>query len=465
MSTFKVWTLGAAVVALGIVAVTGYLLLQPPGDLISNAGFSISTISPNADGVDDVTVFSYTVARSAEVTLVFTHENGQRYVFRENEARARGDYSVAFSGVVDGYTLPDETIDGVVERRLLPNGRYTWSLEARGEDGEKATATGTFEIVDADANLPLISSFEVSPTTFTPNQDGVRDRVRVNVFLEKASDLSVYLEDNKGVQRYLSERLQGREPGDEGNHEFDYDGGVDDGYEPPADGEYTLYAVAQDAVGQRIVRSNSMTIEQGGLPLAEIQPQALGIQVCFTTLKWQDSYYTDNLTVGDLIQKPEWNCSNQSTVTLEQGDLLVFHLTVKNVGGTPIRTFGPFPGTAYEFTQRSSTLGYLEPAGTFRVGIDCDSALSDYPWRWAIAPQDELTEVFDAISNDTFYYLQPDQSAEVWGAIRMTEVYEAQNPQNCWAGLIHEKVGIDPFQNRVGAREVEIVPPAGQRAE
>lgn len=199
--------------------------------------------------------------------------------------------------------------------------------------------------------------------------------------------------------------------------------------------------------------------------MAEIQPQALGISVCFSTLKWDDRYYTDNLTAGDLIEKPEWNCSNQSTITLEQGDLLVFHLTVKNVGSTPIRSFGPFPGAVYEFTQRSSTLGYLEPAGTFRVGIDCDSALSDYPWRWAIAPQEELTEVFDATSNDTFYYLHPEQSAEVWGAIRMTEVYEAQNPQNCWAGLIHEKVSIDPFQNRVGAREVEIVPPAGQRAE
>lgn len=465
MSTFKLWTIGAALVALGVVAVVGYILLRPPGDLIQDAGFSINTISPNADGVDDVAVFSYSIARNANVTLVFTHENGQRYVFRENQARARGDYNVAFSGVVDGYLLPNETIEGVVERRLLPNGRYSWSLEARDEDGEIATAIGTFEITAADSQLPLISMFEVSPTTFTPNQDGVRDRVRVNAFLEKEADLAVYLEDENGAQRYLSERLQGREPGDMGNHEFDYDGGVDDGYEPPADGTYRLYAVAQDMVGQRVVRSGTLTIEQGGLPLAEIQPQALGISVCFTTLDWDDRYYTDNVAAGDLIEIPDWNCSNQSTVTLEQGDLLVFHLTVKNVGSTPIRTFGPFPGTVYEFSQRSSTLGYLEPAGTFRVGIDCDSALSDYPWRWAIAPQDELTVVFDAISNDTFYYLQPDQSAEVWGAIRMTDVYEAQNPQNCWAGLIHEKVNIDPFQNRVGAREVEIVPPAGQRAE
>lgn len=465
MSSFKLWIIGAALIALGLVVVIGLFILRPSGDLIQNAGFAITTISPNADGVDDVAVFSYTISRNADVTLVFTHENGQRYIFRENQPRTRGDYSVAFSGVADGYSLPDENIGGVIERRVLPNGNYTWSLDARAEDGETASASGTFAIIEADAALPLISTFEISPTVFTPNQDGVHDRVQVNIFLEKPADLSVYLEDDEGVQTYLSERLQGREPGDEGNHEFDFDGGVDDGYEPPADGEYTLYAVAQDAVGQRIVRTSNLTIQNGGLPLSEIQPQALGVSVCFTTLAWDERYYTDNLTVGDLIEKPEWNCSNQSTITLEQGDLLVFHLTVKNVGGTPIRTFGPFPGTVYEFTQRSSTLGYLEPAGTFRIGIDCDSALSDYPWRWAIAPQAELTEEFDAPSNDTFYYMQPEQSAEVWGAIRMTDVFEAQNPQNCWAGLIHEKVNINPFQNRVGAREIEIVPPAGERAE
>jgi hypothetical protein len=41
----------------------------------------------------------------------------------------------------------------------------------------------------------------------------------------------------------------------------------------------------------------------------------------------------------------------------------------------------------------------------------------------------------------------------------MTEIRKARNPQECWAGLIHEDVGIPEFQSRVGAREIELVPP------
>ena len=40
----------------------------------------------------------------------------------------------------------------------------------------------------------------------------------------------------------------------------------------------------------------------------------------------------------------------------------------------------------------------------------------------------------------------------------MTDL-EAYNPQDCWAGLIHEQVGIDPVNQNVGARRVGLVKP------
>ncbi len=40
----------------------------------------------------------------------------------------------------------------------------------------------------------------------------------------------------------------------------------------------------------------------------------------------------------------------------------------------------------------------------------------------------------------------------------MSEIRKARNPQDCWAGLIHEDVGIPAFQSRVGAREIELDP-------
>jgi hypothetical protein len=452
----------------------GYLILQPPGDLITHAEFSNSTLSPNADGQDDITVFSYGISRNATVSLRFEQKTssgeGLVFDFRADKRRTKGDYSVQFSGVVDGYVLAGEEVAGTIERRLMPDGQYIWTLEAVAEDGETETRSGNLTLTEGDTALPRISSFEVSSDQFTPNQDGVRDRVRVNLFLEKAADLQVYLEDEVGVKHFLSERLLGREPGEEGSHEYDYDGGVDNGFEPPPDGDYALFAVAQDKEGQRIVRTEQITIQDGGLPQMEIIAQPSGATVCFSRMPWDDKYYTDISEIGEKIPLPDQTCSDRSTLTLEQGDLLVFTLTVRNYGRTPVRTQGPFPGTVYDFNQQANGLGYLEKDGVFRVGIACDTVItSDFPWRWAIGDLDTLTIVEDEQLGDTFYYLDDneDQSAQavVWGAIRMTEIFEARNPQNCWAGLIHEGVAVDPFQRNVGRRQIKLVPPAEEQMQ
>jgi hypothetical protein len=458
MSLPRLFVLAGSLIGLVIAGVVGYLVLQPPGSLTSNIGFSKAAISPNADGVDDVAVFSYKLSRSAVVTLALTNEAGQKFVFRDQQRRIRGDHRVDFSGVVSGFSLPGDGVIGTIERRLLPSGRYTWIFEARGKDGKTERHTGTLIIENADAKLPTIDAFEVSSAFFTPNQDGVRDRIKVNVFLGKPATLVVYLEDQAGNRHYLSERLLGRDPGDEGNHEFDYDGGVDDGFEPPPDGDYTLYAVAQDAEGQRIVRTTSITLQDGGLPQAEIAVQSVGATVCFSVLPWDDRYYTTRDQPGELIAKPEGSCSDLSTLVLEQGNLLVFHLTVRNYGKTPIRTYGPFAGTVYEFDQLPSTLGYLGQDGTYRIGIQCETMISDHPWRWGLGRPEDLEVIDDPELDDTFYYLRPGQSVEVWGAIRMARIFEQQNPQDCAASLIHEGVNIDPFQLGVGRREIRIMP-------
>ncbi len=456
MSVPKLLTTFAALAALLVVAIIGYLLLRPPVALLSAADFDKTQISPNADGLDDLTTIRYSLARTAHVSIYLDSEDGQRFYFRQNERRTKGDYSVLFSGIVDGYTQPDESIPGRIERRLIPNGHYAWTIEAVGSDETKKTA-GTLDIVDADSALPVISAFEIDPDVFTPNQDGVRDRTDINVYLEKPADLNVYLQDPDGQQYYLSEREKGRDPGDMGNHEFDYDGGVDQGMEPPDDGTYTVYAVAQDAEGQRIVREGQLTLQDGGLPQAEIVPQTTGAVVLFETAPFDEQYHNDGDVQGDLIPIPEGVDSSLTTITMPLGDMLIFKLTVSNYGATPIRTAGPFPGTVYDFTQKASTLEAYEQSGAWRVGIDCDTAYSDFPWRWALGPLDELETVYDEETGETYYYLRPGQKAEVWGAVRMTEIRKARNPQDCWAGLIHEDVGIAASQRRVGAREVELV--------
>src|SRR5258707_10761305 len=97
------------------------------------------------------------------------------FVFGTAEARPADSYQVQFGGVVDGFALPGENVGGKIEARLIPNGVYDWTIKAETDSGEPATTTGTLKVENSDSKLPDISSFSISPETFTPNQDGVHD--------------------------------------------------------------------------------------------------------------------------------------------------------------------------------------------------------------------------------------------------------------------------------------------------
>lgn len=454
----RMFTIVAALAAALLIVIVGYLVLRPPVPLLRSATFESASISPNADGQDDITFITYRLARPAQVSIYLENNAGQRYYFRQDERRIAGDYRVAFSGVVGGYTLPGEDIPGVIETRLIPNGQYTWTIAATS-DGENAEETGALSVVEADSALPIIRSFEIAPDIFTPNQDGIGDRVNVNVYLEKDAALQVFLEDRQGLRIYLPERELGRDPGEAGSHEYDYDGGVDQALQPPPDGAYRVFAVAQDEVGQRIVRESQITIENSGLPKVEIVPQTTGATVVFMAVPYNPAYYTDLETQGEAVAPPEGVSSELTKLTMQQGDLLAFKLTVYNYGATPIRTAGPFPGTVYQFEQVTATMGEYRESGAWRVGINCETVLSDFPWRWALGSVEELTTVEDEVTGRTYYYLEPGQRAEVWGAVRMTELIPALNPQDCWAGLIHEDVAVT--QAQVGRRPVELIAQEG----
>lgn len=455
----SIWAtiLSALVVLLGVVFV-GQSLIQPNRPLITHAAFSLERITPNADGDADVTDFSYGISRNAQVSLTFQATDGTNFVFRQDEARIPSDYTVAFSGVVGGYKLPGEPTTGEIERRLIPNGQYTWRLQAKDTvSGETAQQTGTLEIADAGSQLPEIAGFTLDRPEFSPNQDGIADRVIMNLNLTKPVDsLNVYLEGSDGQSIFIPEILSGRKPGEAGQHFFDYDGGIERGVQPPPDGAYTVVAVAQDLEGQRISQTSKLTITNGGVPQAEIAPQPTGIDVIFASQPYDAKYVVSSTSAGELMPAPNFSKDlGFSMVSMQVGDMLIFKLTVRNYGKVAIRTSGPWPGTVYDDNQVWGSTGVYEQSGSFRVGIMCSTSETNWPWRWGVGSPDKLTQEVDPQNGNVYYYLPAGAQSEVWGAVHMTQLIKARNPQQCWAGLIHEDVEV--VNQRVGARDILLV--------
>jgi len=369
-------------------------------------------ITPNADGDQDVTRISYSLRRNADVSIYLLDAQGERHYFRQVVRRSTGGYSVNFGGVVEG--------------RMLPDGDYRLVIEATPLDGgETGVAERALSIRQADTDYPRITSLGVYPDVFTPNRDGLTDRVTVSYELSKQVErIDIHLEGEDG-QRWPVPEDKLRQPGAVGHHEHDYDGGIDLGAEPPPAGTYTVVVLAEDAAGNQARAETSLTIEQGGVPRAAIVKADEGMGV-------------------------EW-----SSEVVPLGDVLYFTLTVTNIGSVPIRTHGAEPGTIYDNTQNFNTLGFFEDPGTFRIGINYEgnSAGDPYPYRWQLGKTSELTK--RSVNGQEWYFLMPGQTVEVSGGIRMVEAPPLRNPR-FWAGLIHEHVEFVPGEEYVNPTAITI---------
>lgn len=381
--------------------------------LLSGVSVVPQTISPNADGLTDVARIGYSLNRSADLSIYLLDSEGQKHYFREGRRRSIGDYQVDFGGVVNGA--------------MLPNGVYTWVVEAVADDGQATRRQGQLVIENADTSKPELQGFSIYPQVFTPNQDGIDDRVTINYSLTKEAEVSVYLIALDGETRYpIAEKEREVKPGQPGFHTYDYEGGVDQGADPPPDGLYTVQAEAVDRVGNRTVVTGSLTIKEGGVPRADIVAADV-------------DYY--NPATGDQI--------------VPLGQTLAFTLTVENFGSVPIRTQGPTSGEPYRSDENFNTKGFFESAGAWRVGIDYEGNPSyAYPYRWAVGNLNQLEK--RVINNNTEYYLMPGQRALVTGSIQLVDVPADKDSVNFWAGLIHEQVAIDVFNDHVDPQPIRI---------
>lgn len=391
--------------------------------LLENVSMQPTHITPNADGQTDLAKIEFLLNRSAAVSITLYDVAGVPYTFRPPSLLPLHDkpYTVYFGGVVEGYTLPGEDYDYTILKRMLPDGVYTWQIEAATAEQERAAVTGTLTIQNADTVLPGIRGFSVSPTTFSPNQDGIDDRVQINLFLEKdVASSRVYLQDAKSIQHHIAEDEEKVVANARGFHPYNWDGGIDAGSEPPEDGVYSLYAEAYDKMGQHVIVSRSLEIVNAGLPRAYI----LNAEVEYSVL-------------GSLVLS----------------DTLCYTLTVENDSTTPLRTTGPWAGTTYRSDQNFNAFNRAEESGVFRIGMDFDTSLRNYPFRWSIGrPGVDLVQIGE------HWYLPPGARSIVTGCVQVVDL-PVRNPLYYWMGLIHEDVEIAAVNNRVNPLYIRIYEP------
>lgn len=390
--------------------------------LLSDVSVTPGVISPNADGTDDATNISYKLGRSADVSIYFENEQGDRFYFRDSQLRSPGEYGVAWGGGVNDPLMIDDGFGPQqVLSRVLPDGVYTWTIEATDPRGSVEMQSGTITLQDGDTILPELQNFTVVPQEFRPNQDGLRDDwVSISYYLPKDVDnVQVYLIDpaDPNLKYPIAERERVIKPGELGFHEYRYEGGVDRGAEPPPDGTYTIYGDARDLAGNRVVVSSTLTIADGGKPRADI-------------------------TQGEI----DWRDEANRAVSVPLGGTLCFTATIENEGTVSIRTAGPWPGTTYKFGENNNTLAleqddpsFRQQAGVFRFGVNYDTTGIDFPFRWAIGRQEDLER--RVIDGEEQWYLLPGQRSQVDGCIELDE--EPPTGTNYWwGGLIHEFVDV-----------------------
>jgi flagellar hook assembly protein FlgD len=135
---------------------------------VQNLAGTPDSISPNGDGEADVSVVSFELTAAATVTVEVLDATQVVVLSALTEQRmAPGEQSV----VLDGSTLAD--------------GSYTIAVRARGDDGSEVES---FVPLFVSRLLGVVTA---TPTVFSPNGDGRRDRLEIGFELTASADVRV----------------------------------------------------------------------------------------------------------------------------------------------------------------------------------------------------------------------------------------------------------------------------------
>lgn len=394
---------------LQICMVLGALLLAgcSTTPLLSTVAISAPSLSPSGAG-ESVNV-SYTIGKTATVSVELVDANGVRYLLRDNVVRKAS--SDAYQLRIDG-TAP--TGDPVLQQRALPSGTYQAVVTATTATGERATGQVALTINSADTPPPMIENLVAFPTTISPNADGRDDVSEITYQLPVTAtvDISIMTPDGRTLPF-----ITGEESGPQVHRQV-WNGKTTDGQILP-NGEYTYTIRALDRYGNIVTTSDTITIADSGQPEATITYSYMAPQA---------------LLLGDVL-----------TVTIR----------IENTGTVPIRTYGPASGYEYTTNDVFSSIAdgkYTAKSGGFwRIGVDWDAnsggAAKRYPYRWAMTPRTPDQWKIPYVEDEFL----PGERCEVVARIK---ILQQENKMGFYVGLIQDGVGF--FQDKSGRTIIKV---------
>ncbi len=162
---------GSTAQAQGTIAIAG-VDAKPP--LIDNLVVFPETISPNADGIDDIAEITYQLPVSATVDITFTGPDGQsvyQFVAADKE----------------GPTLQRQIWNGkTVDNALLPDGVYTYTVHAQDLFGNLVERQGKITI--AGGGQPEV---KITYTNIAPEAIMKGELITVTIRVKNTGDVPI----------------------------------------------------------------------------------------------------------------------------------------------------------------------------------------------------------------------------------------------------------------------------------
>jgi LysM repeat protein/flagellar hook assembly protein FlgD len=245
-----------------------------PLKLIDTIVSKQSVISPHYDDVNPSVLYSYRLNRHAEVQLVVRDHNGAELYHGTKEKLAPGTYTTPWFGKNDaGNVVPDGSYDIILKTIELdynyPDATPTeYKLGTiTVKDGVNALTQNRLKAIVTDAH------FDASE--FTPNGDGVDDKVGGSITLAEPAKVTVWISNkiNKHVQSVIA--YQDLQPG---TYPFAWDGKEAWGGTMP-NGTYSLQvSVQKDGdIGDLYFEQSQVTLK-GSIDI-QVPAQALRVRV------------------------------------------------------------------------------------------------------------------------------------------------------------------------------------------